>query len=66
MHHKIAKIKKYEHHPLIIKNILTKNQIKKIQDLYRNLPVEINNKRQKIKKKKVDYKLLSKFTKKIY
>jgi hypothetical protein len=52
MHQKIVKIKKYENRPLIIKNFLTKKQIKKIKNLYYNLPVEINNKRQKIIKKK--------------
>ena len=46
------KIKKNEGRPLIIKRILTKIQIKKILNIYNNLPVEINNKRQKIKKKK--------------
>ena len=46
------KIKKYESGPLVIKNFLKKEEIKKIQDLYKDLPVEINNKRQKIKKKK--------------
>ena len=46
------KIKKNESKPLIIKRILTKNQIKKILSIYNDLPVEINNKRQKIKKKK--------------
>ena len=44
------KIKKNEGRPLIIKGILTKNQIKKILSIYNDLPVEINNKRQKIKK----------------
>jgi len=52
MHQKIDKIKKNESKPLVIKKILTKNQIKKIQKLYKDLPVEINNKRQKILKKK--------------
>ena len=51
------KIKKNEGRPLIIKRILTKIQIKKILNIYNNLPVEINNKRQKIKKKKMDLKL---------
>ena len=52
MHRKLKQIKKNERSPLVIKNFLTKNQIKKIQDLYKNLPIEINNKRQKIIKKK--------------
>jgi hypothetical protein len=46
------KIKNHESNPLIIKNFLKKEEIKKIQDLYKDLPVEINNKRQKINKKK--------------
>ena len=46
------KIKKNEGKPLVIKNILTKIQIKKVLNIYNNLPIEINNKRQKIKKKK--------------
>ena len=46
------KIKNYESSPLVIKNFLKKEEIKTIQDLYKDLPVEINNKRQKINKKK--------------
>ena len=46
------KIKKNEGKPLVIKKILTKIQIKKVLNIYNNLPIEINNKRQKIKKKK--------------
>jgi len=52
MHQKINKIKKNEYSPIVIKKILSKKQIKKIQVLYKNLPLEINNKRQKILKKK--------------
>jgi hypothetical protein len=52
MHQKINQIKKNEGSILIIKNFLTQNQIKKIQNLHEVLPVEINNKRQKIIKKK--------------
>jgi hypothetical protein len=52
MHLQIAKIKKNETNSFIIKNFLTKIQIRKIKTLYKNLPIEINNKRQKIKKKK--------------
>jgi hypothetical protein len=52
MHQKIKKIKENESRAIIIKNFLTKNQIKKIKNLYKNLPIEINNKRQKIIKKK--------------
>ena len=52
MHKQIIKIKKYEGNCFIIKNFLTIAQIKKIQIFYKNLPVEIDNKRQKIVKKK--------------
>ena len=52
MRHQISKIKKYESSSFIIKKFLTKIQVKKIQKLYKNLPIEINNKRQKIIKKK--------------
>ena len=52
MHQKIEKIKKNEASPLVIKKFLTKEQIQKIQKLYKILPIEINNKRQKIIKKK--------------
>ena len=52
MHQQIKKIKKFESKAFVIKKFLTKIQIKKIQKLYKNLPIEINNKRQKIIKKK--------------
>jgi hypothetical protein len=52
MHQKIEKIKKNETKPFIIKSILNKKQIKTIQNLYKILPIEINNTRQKIIKKK--------------
>ena len=38
------KIKNHENRPFVIKNFLKKEEIKKIQDLYKDLPVEINNK----------------------
>ena len=67
------KIKNHESNPLIIKNFLKKEEIKKIQDLYKDLPIEINNKRQKINKKKwitsfytnLQKKLIQKIKKKI-
>ena len=52
MHQKINKIKINEGECLVIKRFLNKNQIKKIQELYKDLPLEINNKRQRILKKK--------------
>mgnify|MGYP006115556631 FL=1 len=63
MHREISKIKKYEGKAFIIKNFLTKEQIKKIQKLYIDLPIEIDNKRQKILKKKWPINILKKLQK---
>jgi len=52
MQRQINKIKNYENHPFVVKNFLTKNQIRKIKKLYKTLPIEVNNQRQKIIKKK--------------
>ena len=52
MHTKIDEIKKNESKPIIVKNFLDKAEILKFQKLYSNLPVEVDNKRQKIVKKK--------------
>ena len=52
MHKFIAEIKKFESKPLIIKNFLNNDEIKSFQHLYDTLPIEINNKRQQIIKKK--------------
>ena len=52
LHNKINIIKKYESSSFVIKKGLNNNQIKKLIDLYKILPIEINNKRQKIVKKK--------------
>jgi hypothetical protein len=52
MHKQIIKIKKYEGNCFVIKNFLTNAQVAKIKIFYKNLPVEIYNKRQKIVKKK--------------
>ena len=43
MNKKTKQIKRNESSPRIIKKILTKNQIKEIKNLYKNLPIEINN-----------------------
>jgi hypothetical protein len=51
MHKQIIKIKKYEGNCFVIKNFLTNAQVAKIKKFYKNLPVEIYNKRQKIVKK---------------
>ena len=52
LHNKINVIKKYESSSFVIKKSLNNNQIKKLINLYKVLPIEINNKRQKIIKKK--------------
>lgn len=52
MHKFINEIKKFESKPFIVSNFLTKNEIKLFQNLYNELPIEINNKRQRIIKKK--------------
>ncbi len=52
MHKNIKKIKKNESKPFVVKNFLNSEEIKNFLKLYSELPVEINNKRQKIIKKK--------------
>ena len=52
MHKFIDKIKKNESKPFIIKNFINKKEIENFQKLYLKLPIEINNQRQKIIKKK--------------
>ena len=52
MHKKILQIKKLEGKPFIYKKFLNKKEIKTLRRLYLKLPIEINNLRQKIKKKK--------------
>ena len=52
MHKFIEKIKKFETKPFIVNNFLNKEEIKLLQKLYYELPIEIDNKRQKIIKKK--------------
>ena len=54
MHKFVEKIKKFESKPFIVSNFLDKGEINAFQSLYENLPIEINNKRQKIIKKKWD------------
>ena len=54
MHKFIEKIKKFESKPFIISNFLNNDEITSFQSLYEELPIEINNKRQKIIKKKWD------------
>ena len=64
MHRQISKIKKYEGNAFVIKNFLSKTQIKKIKEIYKILPIEIDNKRQKIIKKKWPIKILHELQKK--
>ena len=52
MHKFIEKIKKFESKPFIVSNFLNKEEVKLFQKLYDELPIEIDNKRQKIVKKK--------------
>ena len=52
MHKNINEIKINESSPMVIKNFLNSDEIQEFQELYNNLPVEINNKRQNILKKK--------------
>ena len=52
MHKFIEDIQKLESEPLVIKKFINRDEISKFQELYEELPVEINNQRQKILKKK--------------
>ena len=52
IHKFIEKIKKIESKPIIIKNFINKKEIENFHKLYVELPVEINNERQQIIKKK--------------
>ncbi len=52
MHKFIEKIKKYEEKPYVIKNFLNLKEIADFIKLYQELPIEVNNQRQKIVKKK--------------
>ena len=54
MHKFLEKIKKLETKPRVIKNFLNDEEVKLFKKLYEELPIEINNKRQKIVKKKWD------------
>ena len=52
MHKFLEKIQSYEQKPYVIKNFISSDEVKLFQKLYNELPVEINNRRQKIIKKK--------------
>ena len=69
MHKFIEKIKKFEAKPFIVNNFFNNEEIELLQKLYDELPVEIDNKRQKIIKKKwpIDFnkELQIKYTQKL-
>jgi hypothetical protein len=52
MHKLIEEIKKNESDPFVINNFLNSNEIELFKKLYTELPLEVDNKRQKIIKKK--------------
>ena len=51
MHKLIDEIKKNESKPFVVSNFLDQNDLSLFQKLYAELPLEIDNKKQKIKKK---------------
>ena len=69
MHKFIEEIKEFETKPFIVNNFFNKEEIELLQKLYYELPIEINNKRQKIIKKKwpIDFnkELQIKYTQKL-
>ena len=69
MHQFIDRIKKFESKPFVVSNFFSKEEIKQFQKLYDQLPIEINNKRQKIIKKKwsikFNEKLQNKYTERL-
>ena len=52
MHNKINEIKKNESSPKVIKNLFSKNEIKKFLNLYEKLPITVHNKKQNVIKKR--------------
>jgi len=52
LHKFLEKIKKLETRPRVINNFLTTEEVRLFKKLYEELPIEINNERQKIVKKK--------------
>ncbi len=52
MHKFISEIKAFENKPFVVSNFLNKDEVRLFQKLYEKLPIEINNKRQNIVKKK--------------
>ncbi len=52
MHKFVEKIKKFETKPFVVQEFLNNEEIESFQNLYKELPIEVNNIRQKIVKKK--------------
>ena len=52
MHKQIEKIKKTESKPRVVKNIFSKEEIKKFINLYNELPITVHNKKQNVIKKR--------------
>ena len=52
MHKFVENIKKFESSPFVVKDFINEKEILLFQKLYKDLPIEIDNKRQKIVKKK--------------
>jgi len=69
MHKFIKDIQKLESEPFVVKKFIDQNEINQFQKLYEELPVEINNQRQKILKKKwssdFDFELQKKYKEKL-
>ena len=63
MHTFLKEIKKFEKKPSVIKNFLNNREIESFLNLYKELPVEVNNLRQKIVKKKWSTNYLIEFQK---
>ena len=63
MHTFLKEIKKFEKKPIVIKNFLNNQEIENFLKLYDELPVEVNNLRQKIVKKKWSTNYLIEFQK---
>ena len=52
MHKFIKKIKQFEKKPFVVKNFINSKEVENFIKLYKELPIEVNNQRQKIIKKK--------------
>ena len=52
MHKFIKKLKQLEEKPFVVKNFINSKEIENFIKLYQELPIEVNNQRQKIVKKK--------------